>query len=149
MSKLGNPKVHYAIAGVGDKKDYLLALAKELGVSEQLHLLGYRKDIPELNHSADLFCFPSLREGLGVAAIEAMACGLPLITSDVHGINDYSINGETGLKCSPNDVDGFSKAIESMVCSDEVQKIASHNKTLALNYDIEAVNKLLLEIYCS
>lgn len=85
LAKLNNPDVHYAIAGVGDKKDYLLSLAKELGVSKQLHLLGYRDDIPELNCSADVFCFPSIREGLSVSLMEAMACRMPCVVSKIRG----------------------------------------------------------------
>ena len=58
LAKLKNPDAHYLIAGLGDKKDYLLDLAKQLGVSEQVHLLGYRRDIEELIRTADVFCFP-------------------------------------------------------------------------------------------
>lgn len=148
LTKLNNPNVHYAIAGVGDKKEYLLELARELGVSEQLHLLGYRKDIPELNHSADVFCFPSLREGLGLAAIEAMACALPLITSNVHGINDYSVDGVTGYKCSPMDTDGFMKCIRKMVADDSLRvKMAQENILRAKKYEISPINRSMRDIY--
>ncbi len=88
LAKMNNSNIHYAIAGVGDKHDYLLELAKEFGVSERLHLLGYRNDIPELNHSADVFCFPSIREGLPAAVMEAMACGLPVVCSKIRGNED-------------------------------------------------------------
>ena len=58
----------------------------------------------ELYQVADIFCFPSKREGLGLAAIEAMSSGLPLITSNINGIKDYSIDGVTGYSCNPTDV---------------------------------------------
>lgn len=149
LAKLNDPNVHYAIAGVGDKKDYLLELAKELGVSEQVHLLGYRKDIPELNYSADVFCFPSHREGLGLAAIEAMACGLPLITSNVHGINDYSDDGVTGYKCAPTDVEGFAECIGKMLSDADKSrtKVGNHNKKLAKKYEIAQIVPLMRSIY--
>ena len=114
LAKLNDPHIHYAIAGEGCWNAHLLSLANALGVSEQVHLLGYRRDIPKLNHVADAFCFPSLREGLGLSAIEAMACGLPLITSNVHGINDYSIDGLTGYKFAPTDVEGFAHGIQTL-----------------------------------
>lgn len=148
LALLSNPNVHYAIAGMGEKKDYLLELAQELGVSDQLHLLGYRKDIPELNYSADVFCFPSKREGLGVAAIEAMACGLPLITSNVHGINDYSIDGVTGYKCSPYSAEEFSIAIKKLI--DDVSlksNIGLNNAKSVSKYDISTINPMLKRIY--
>lgn len=148
LAKLNDPDVHYAIAGVGDKREYLLALAKELGVSDQLHLLGYRKDVPELNHVADIFCFPSCREGLGLAAIEAMACGLPLITSNVHGINDYSANNITGYKCAPADADAFANAIGKLAADLNLRKTMGRGNTLlAKKYEVDAINLLLKETY--
>ncbi len=148
LSKLNNLNVHYAIAGVGDEKDYLLELAHNLGVSKQVHLLGYRKDIPELNCTADVFCFPSIREGLGLAAIEAMACGLPIVTSNVHGINDYSIDGVAGYKCSSTDVDGFSNAINKLVYNSKLRvNMGSGNIQLVKKYDINQINHLIKNVY--
>lgn len=148
MAKLGNPNIHYAIAGVGDKKEYLEELAQTLGMSDRLHLLGYRRDIPELNTAADAFCFPSHREGLGLAAIEAMACGLPIITSNVHGINDYSIDGVTGYKCSPTDAEGFASAIEKLFKNrDLIEEINSSNREYIKKYAIEEINPIMKSIY--
>lgn len=148
LAKLNDSNVHYAIAGMGDKRDHLLGLAKDLGVSDRLHLLDYRKDVPELNYVADIFCFPSLREGLGLAAIEAMACGLPLITSNVHGINDYSENNITGYKCAPADAYAFANAIGKLAANLNLRKTMGRgNKLLARKYDVGAINLLLKEIY--
>lgn len=144
LAKLGDSKVHYAIAGEGDKRDELLELANELGVSKQVHLLGYRKDIPELNYSADVFCFPSLREGLGLAAIEAMACGLPIITSNIHGINDYSIDGVTGYKCDSADVNGFMQAIDKLI-NDPLARAQMRKRNIeaAKKYDVlQIINQI-------
>ena len=150
LARIDDSNVHYAIAGVGDKKDCLLSLAKELGVSDQVHLLGYRKDIPELNHSADAFCFPSYREGLGLAAIEAMACGLPVVTSNVHGINDYSIDGTTGYKCSPSSDEEFSKNIQKLMSDrDKCEAIGEYNKSFVKMYDINLIVEELKNIYQS
>ena len=147
LAKLDNPKVHYAIAGVGEKKDYLLELADELGVGENVHLLGFRKDIPELNYSADVFCFPSIREGLGLAAIEGMASGLPLITSNIHGINDYSLEGETGFKCNPYSIEQFANAIRRLMDSNNLRLLSKNNTKLVSKYDINEINKLVFQIY--
>lgn len=148
LAKVNRPDVHYAIAGRGDKHDELLRLAEELGIAGQVHLLGYRTDIPELNYAADVFCFPSYREGLGLAAIEAMACGLPLITSNVHGINDYSENGVTGYKCAPGDADGFAKAISTVAESPSLRgNFGEANVLLARKYEIFGINKLMKVVY--
>lgn len=148
LAALNNPNIHYALAGKGDKREALLALAEELGVSGQIHLLGYRNDIPELNSSADAFCFPSLREGLGLGAVEAMACGLPIITSNVHGINDYSVDGVTGYKSAPMDVDGFASAIQKLADDSCLRlKMGQNNKQFVKKYDVNQINPLLMSIY--
>ena len=148
LAKLNNPKIHYAIAGGGEKKDYLLDLALQLGVADQFHLLGYRRDIAEINHCSDIFCFPSIREGLGLAAIEAMACGVPIVTSDVRGINDYSEQGVTGFKCSPQDVDSFAEVINGLICNyDFIRDIGKGNKERALKYSVDFVKKELKSVY--
>lgn len=84
---------------------------------KNVRFLGFRTDIYELYHVADISAFPSKIEGLGLAGIEAMAAGLPLISSNVHGILDYVIDGKTGFACKPNDISGFSNAI-SVLYSD-------------------------------
>ena len=148
MARINQPNVHYAIAGTGEKKDYLLNLADELGVSEQVHLLGYRKDISELNCAADVCCFPSIKEGLGLGAIEAMACGLPLISSSVQGINDYSVDGVTGYKCASSDVDGFANAIKKLAGDCDLRtKMGRGNVQRVRKYDVRQINHLLQGIY--
>lgn len=74
----GIPKenVHYAIAGKGELKDHLENLAKELGIGDRVHLLGFRGDCPELYKAADIYALPSKREGLNVSLQEATAAGL-------------------------------------------------------------------------
>lgn len=148
LARLNDPNIHYAIAGIGDKKEYLIALAKELGVEEQIHLLGFRKDIPELNYISDLFCFPSHREGLGLSAIEAMFCGLPIVTSNMHGINDYSENGVTGYKCAPDDIDGFADALQNLIDNPSLRKnMGEYNVHRAKKYEVASINASMREIY--
>ena len=114
LAKLQNNNIFYAICGKGPLKEYLENLSKSLGIGQQVKLLGFRKDIPELCHTADISAFPSKIEGLGLAGIEVMAAGVPLVSSNVHGILDYVINGKTGYACSPSDVEGFAQAIKTL-----------------------------------
>ena len=148
LAKLNDTNIHYAIAGIGDKKEHLLELAKELGVEKQVHLLGFRKDIPELNYASDVFCFPSYREGLGLSSIEAMSCGLPIVTSNVHGINDYSQDGVTGYKCAPTDIDGFAKAIRDLIDNSELSaKMGEYNKKYAKKYEMAVIIQMMMGVY--
>lgn len=148
LAKLGNPKVHYAVAGVGNQSENLLALAKSLGVEKQYHYLGFRTDVFELDKCADIFCFMSYREGLGLAALEAMICGLPLLTSNVHGINDYSIDGETGYKCSPNDVETLCLNVKKLVENQQTREtMGAHNKNAVLKFSLQNVLEEMGKIY--
>lgn len=114
LAKCNNPDIYYAIAGKGPLKEHLTNLAKELGIAERVLLLGFRTDVFELYHAADISAFPSRIEGLGMSGVEAMAAGVPLVSSNVHGILDYVIDGKTGYAIAPEDVDGFAAAIEKL-----------------------------------
>lgn len=88
LAQLNDSNIHYMIAGKGDLHDELIDLANRLGVAEQVHLLGYRNDVAELYKTADVYCLPSIREGLNVSVMEAMASGLPVICSCIRGNTD-------------------------------------------------------------
>ena len=121
LGKLQNPNIYYAIAGKGPLRDYLEKLAERYKIADRVLFLGFRTDIYELYHVADISAFPSKIEGLGLAGIEAMATGVPLVSSDVHGILDYVTNGKTGYAIDPKDVDGYAKAIKKLADNPELR----------------------------
>ena len=114
LGKLNDPNIYYVIAGKGPLKEHLEALSEELQIADRVKFLGFRTDVHELYYAADISAFPSKIEGLGLAGIEAMAAGVPLISSNVHGILDYVIDGKTGYAVPPCDVDGFAEAIKKL-----------------------------------
>ncbi len=122
LARLQQPNLFYAIAGKGELREYLGQLAEQLGVADKVKFLGFRTDIHELYHAADISAFPSRIEGLGLAGIEAMAAGVPLVASNVHGILDYVINGQTGYTAAPDDVAGFVEAIRTLASSPELRE---------------------------
>lgn len=148
IAKLNDKKIKYLIAGNGPLREYLESEIEALGLADQVKFLGYTRNIGQYHKAADAFCFVSHREGLGLAAIEAMYSGLPLVTSDIRGINDYSVDGVTGFKSAPNDVDGFAENIKQLMESPETRaQMGENNKTAALIYsDVEA-EKALEKIY--
>jgi glycosyltransferase involved in cell wall biosynthesis len=91
LGKLKRDDIYYVICGKGPLKEELEQLSASLDVHTVF--LGFRRDIPELCNTADISAFPSRIEGLGLAGIEAMAAGVPLVSSNVHGILDYVIDG--------------------------------------------------------
>ena len=94
LKQLNRTDVHYVICGQGDKKEELERMAKQFGMEERLHLLGFRTDALEWMKVADLFAFPSYREGLPVSLMEAMAAGLPVVCSKIRGNVDLIKYGE-------------------------------------------------------
>ncbi|HEY9722880.1 MAG TPA: glycosyltransferase [Oscillatoriaceae cyanobacterium] len=97
-----NPRVHAAIAGDGPLRGELEARARALGLS-QLHFLGRRADVARLMGAADALCLPSRAEGLPLALLEAMACRLPIVASDVGGVHEAVVDGVTGWLVPPRD----------------------------------------------
>ena len=145
IAKLNNPKVHYVIAGKGDKDQYLMELAKESRV--HLHLLGYRTDIIELLNAADVFAFPSFREGLSVALMEAMAAGLPCVVSEIRGNTDLISNGKGGYLCDPNEAETFYTGLLELEDAEKRNKFGSYNRQTMKNFDAEKIMELMTEIY--
>lgn len=148
VAKLNNPNVFFIICGQGALEGYLRNLSKKLGVENQVKLLGYRKDIAGICKAADVFAFPSKREGLGMAALEAMASGLPIITSNIHGIVDYSINGVTGYSYSPMDVYGFAEGFSLLDNNlEERLRIGNANLEYVKRFNLSNVLENLSDIY--
>lgn len=146
IAKLNNPKIHYFIAGKGEKADYLQELAKQLGVN--FHLLGYRTDIVELLNTADVYAFPSFREGLSVALMEAMAAGLPCVVSKIRGNVDLIEEGVGGYLSQPSDIEGFMLAMNELVSQkNNRNQYSDNNKKTVKNYDIEYVVNRVRKIY--
>lgn len=145
LAKLKNPDLHYAIAGLGDKSEFLLDLSRELGVEEQVHLLGYRTDIIELNRSADAFCFPSVREGLSVSLMEAMACGCACVVSKIRGNVDL-IDETGGRLFEPSDLDNCIEAIDTIIRCDRA-KMGKSNIEKVKSFEIAVVIEMMRKIY--
>lgn len=148
MASLDAAELHYAIAGRGERMDYLNRLAADLGVAERLHTLGFRTDIAELYKAADVCVLPSRREGLAVAALEGMAAGLPLIVSDHRGVRDYATDGTNALICPIDDVDATAEAIERLLADPTLRaSMGAENSRIILNYDEKVINRMMLDAY--
>lgn len=136
LARLQDPNVHYVVCGKGDQLDALQKQAAEAGLQGQVHFLGYRQDIPAICRQADLFAMPSYREGLPVASLEAMYCGLPLVASKIRGLTDIVENGRSGFLCDPDDAEAFADAIAAL------------RRDPALRNDMAAVNRERVVPYC-
>lgn len=142
--------VYYLVCGTGQLIDECKALVKELGIENNVIFAGYRYDIFKIVHIADIFLFPSLREGLGVAAIEAMSAGVPVIGSDIRGVREYAVNMKNSILLDPTDRDGFAQAIDRLIEDDDLRRELGKNALAAVApFDINNSIASVTEIYRS
>ena len=134
LARLGDSDLHFAICGKGDQQPRLEQLARELGIEDRVHFLGYRKDIPQVCKAADCFVFSTLQEGLPFALMEAMEAGLPVIASRVRGNTDLIVEGKGGLLCDPRSPEDYAGAIEKIRTMD-VNEMIAFNRTRVVEFD--------------
>lgn len=147
LSKCKDKNIYYIIAGVGTEQEALLARAKAFGLEGRVKLLGYRNDVAELCHAADTFVFPSIREGLGLAAVEGMCAGLPVIASDNRGCRDF-IGEENGFLCRTLDSNDFANKIDRLISEPALCKsMGEANREKVEMFNINTINHMMYEIY--
>jgi glycosyltransferase involved in cell wall biosynthesis len=102
-AQLQNLPLHFIAVGTGAMKDELVELAAGLGVQDRVHFIGLRTDIPAILRSSDIFLFTTLYEGFPNALLEAMAAGLPVITTNFAGADELIKDGINGRIVSIGD----------------------------------------------
>jgi glycosyltransferase involved in cell wall biosynthesis len=109
------PTLHILLVGDGELADEVRLQVQAAGLSDHVHFLGTRRDVPELLSASDSFVLPSLWEGLPVALTEAMASGLPVVATDVSGTSQVVIDGESGLLVPPGDAEALAEAMNRLL----------------------------------
>ncbi len=103
------------IAGDGALRDELAGEIRRLGLERSVRMLGTVEDARSVLWALDIFAMPSLSEGLGVALLEAMACGLSAAASRIGGIVDAVEDGRTGILVAPGDAGAFARALGQLI----------------------------------
>lgn len=147
--KPGFENMHYLIVGRGEEWPNLEQSAKELGIGDHVHFLGYRTDVQDFYRCSDLFLFMTFREGLSVALMEAMGSGMPIICTEIRGNTDLVENGVSG-QFSENTPEAVAEAILQLYR--DPQKRAAYGAAAAEKvklFDNENVHSQVKEIYLS
>jgi glycosyltransferase involved in cell wall biosynthesis len=110
-----HPRLHIAIAGRGGLEDALRLKASEVGLSDRMHLLGLRSDIPAILAAADIFALPSLSEGLPLALIEAMFAACPIVATSVGEVGVVLEGGQVGVLVEPGDAHALAAALDALL----------------------------------
>ncbi|MCQ6275277.1 glycosyltransferase family 4 protein [Bacillus sp. V3B] len=121
------PNARLLLAGKGPLQIECEKLAERLGIKEMVHFLGYRNDIETLLKISDAAVASSLREGLPVNMMEAMACGLPVIATDNRGHRELITNNKNGWIIDPQKVEEFAKKMKLLTMDTELKSILGNN----------------------
>jgi glycosyltransferase involved in cell wall biosynthesis len=123
-------------------------LARELGVFDDIRFLGKQQPIEEILSIADVFVMPSGSETFGLAALEAMSCGVPVVATNIGGLPELIEDGTSGYLCPLNDVDAFTDRIRSILANESTLTTMSAAARLrAEHFDSERVIPVYEEYY--
>ncbi len=147
------PDLKMLMTGDGSYRTKLFEEFDEAGVSGMIEYLGVVKTgrVPDLINKSRVFLYPSRREPFGLSIIEAMACGVPVITTDVYGPAEIVTHQYDGLMVSPGDVNELVDAVRTLLSDVELQSRLGKNarRTTEDRYDLREHTKKLLGIYDS
>lgn len=125
LAALADPRlsgVVACIAGEGPARAELEAAARAAGLGARARFLGRRDDAARLLAACDVFCLPSRHEGLGVAALEAMAAGRAVVATRVGGLGEAVVEGRTGLLVPPDDPAALAAALARLLADPELRE---------------------------
>jgi glycosyltransferase involved in cell wall biosynthesis len=112
-----HPQTRLLMAGSGELRSQLEELTGQLGLTRSVSFLGAieHRQVPELLRNVDIFVMPSIREEFGVAAVEAQAMEIPVISTRVGGVPEVVLDGETGILVEPGDSEQLAQAILALI----------------------------------
>ena len=145
----GASNVKLLLVGDGPDRVPTERKARELGVFDDVRFLGKQDPVEEILSIADVFLMPSGSETFGLAALEAMACEVPVVATDVGGLPELIVHGETGFLCPLDDVEAFTECTRRLLTDDELHdEMASAARRRAVEtFDIDRVVPRYEEYY--
>ena len=121
------PDALFVLAGDGPEREPLEALAERLGIADRVRFLGRREDVPQLMAACDVFALPSLYEGSSLAVLEAMAAGIPVVSSAIGGTDELIEDSRSGLLVAPGDSAGLAAALRRVIDDPALRRsLAAH-----------------------
>lgn len=144
---LKTPKVRLVVAGDGPLREAVEEAARRHG--SRLAYLGHRQDVRAVYHAADAVLIPSLSEGQSLTALEAMACGLPVVASQAGGLPEIVVEGETGVLVPPGDARALADALLDLASDrDRARALgASGRRRVEQEFGIDRMLERLIEVY--
>jgi L-malate glycosyltransferase len=136
------------MVGDGGERSYCEQLSRDLGISDHVRFLGKQDAIEEILSVSDLFLMPSESESFGLAALEAMACKVPVISSNAGGLPELNVDGVTGFLKDVGDVDGMAeKAIYILEDDERLQTFKDNALARAKEFDLANILPIYEDYY--
>ena len=129
------------LIGDGPERQHTEELCRDIGLCHEVRFLGKQDAVEELLAVADLFILPSASESFGLAALEAMACEVPVISSNIGGIPEVNIDGKTGFLSSLGDIDDMAKNAITLLKDEE--KLETFRKNALAQAQSFHIDKIL------
>lgn len=117
------PGIRLLLVGDGPDRDLLARLAGDLGIAGLVDMIGFQEDVRPLIAACDVVMVPSLKEGFGLVAVEAMAMARPVVATEVGGLPEVVAEGQTGLLVPPEDPSALAAALEVVLKQGELATI--------------------------
>lgn len=135
------------LVGDGPERTHIEALCRELGDCEDIRFLGKLEAVEEVLSVADLFIMPSEKESFGLAALEAMACEVPVISTQAGGIPELNVQGKTGFLSKVGDVEDMTKNALHILDKDRLPKFKTNALNRAKEFDISKILPKYEDLY--
>jgi N-acetyl-alpha-D-glucosaminyl L-malate synthase BshA len=135
------------LVGDGPERDKMERLCRELGTCDDIRFLGKLEYVEEVLSVADLFLMPSEKESFGLAALEAMACEVPILTSDAGGIPELNVTGVTGFVCKVGDIADMKEKALFILDDANLPTFKANALARAKEFDITVILPLYVDYY--
>ncbi|EGN74605.1 glycosyltransferase [Idiomarina sp. A28L] len=149
IARSSNTNLYLLMVGPKELLNDELGIEENSDISQKIIFTGYT-DFPEQYMAvSDVLCIPSYREGFGTVVIEAAAMGITTIGSNIYGLSDAIVDGETGVLVKPKNVQDLTQAIDKIVRETDLRKQLGNNAQARVlnNFSNEVINRLVIEEY--
>lgn len=140
-------KAKLLLVGDGPERNHIESLCRELDTGDDVRFLGKLEAVEEVLSVADLFLMPSEKESFGLAALEAMACEVPVISSNTGGLPELMVDGKTGFMSDVGDVEEMSKKALYILDDKNLPSFKAHALKRAQEFDVENILPLYEKYY--
>ena len=142
-------KVKLLMVGDGPDRSRMEQVSRERNLCDHIVFLGKQDNVENVLSATDIFVLPSEEESFGLALLEAMACGVPCVSTNAGGLNEVNIHGETGYMVNIGDIDAFAEHIEILIMDAKLrEKFSKSARDVAVtNYNSDKIVPHYIDYY--